>query len=241
MCRIWVSGSPAGVSAARSVRQVAASRFVIDDLALRWIVTVLFAASIAGYGCILAAQHNRWTCTVNHLLHLAMAAAMIVMAWPAGMGLPVVGPMVFFLLAAGWFVLAPGRVFSGIADRLINSYHAMKMTAMAWMYAVMSGHLPGQTCHSADHAISGSPGMHMAEMNMPVSEMSSTASEPGWITTVNSIAAVGFAIAALYWLYRYVAERRSNAVSHRAQLVVLGPLCQALMAAGAALMFAVMV
>ncbi|MGB5794512.1 MAG: DUF5134 domain-containing protein [Mycolicibacter algericus] len=214
---------------------------MIDDLALRWIVTVLFAASIAGYGCILAAQHNRWTCTVNHVLHLAMSAAMIVMAWPAGMALPVVGPMIFFLLAAGWFVLAPGRVFSGIADRLINSYHAMKMTAMAWMYAVMSGHLPGQTCHPSGHSGHGSPGMQMAAMDMSGPEAAWTETEPGWIIIVNAIAAVGFAIAALYWLYRYAAERRSNAVSHRPQPVVLGPLCQALMAAGAALMFAVMV
>lgn len=213
---------------------------MIDDLALRWIVTILFAASIAGYGCILAAQQDRWVCTVNHLLHLAMSVAMIVMAWPAGMGVPTVGPMVFFLLAGLWFVLAPGRVFSGIADRLINSYHAVKMTAMAWMYAVMSGSLPGQNCHPSRHAMHGSPGMPMAGMDMSGPETPWTATGPGWITTVNAIAAAGFAVAALYWLSRSFAARTTDPAHHTAHLTYLGTLCQSFMAAGAAIMFAVM-
>lgn len=213
---------------------------MIDDLALRWIITILFAASIAGYVYVLAAQYDRWTCTVNHLFHLAMSVAMIVMAWPAGMGLPTVGPMVFFLLAAVWFALTPGWVSPGIPQRLINSYHAVKMTAMAWMYAVMSGSLPGQTGHSSGHNMSGAPGMSMAGMDMAGPEMSSTAAEPGWMTTVNWIAAVGFAAAALFWLHRYFGERRTDPVSHTARLARLGSLCQAVMAAGAAVMFAVL-
>lgn len=213
---------------------------MIDDLALRWIVTVLFAASIAGYVYVLVAQHGRWTCTVNHLLHLAMSVAMIVMAWPVGMDLHPVGPMVFFLLAAVWFVLAPGRVSSGIPDRVITSYHAVKMTAMAWMYAVMSGSLPGQTCHPSHHALSGSPGMQMAGMDLSRPDMSWAAPEPGWITTVNSIATAGFAVAALSWLYRYLAECTTDPAPRTAQLAHLAPLCQAFMAAGAAIMFGVM-
>lgn len=209
---------------------------MIDDLALRWIVTVLFAASIAGYVYILAAQHGRWTCTVNHLLHLAMSVAMLVMAWPAGMGLSPVGPMVFFLLAAIWFVLGSSRVSSGLPDHLITSYHAAKMTAMAWMYAVMSGILPGQSCHLSDHAMSHSPEMHIAGTDMSGPEICWPACEPGWVTGVNAIAIVGFAAAALYWLYRYFAERRTQAV----YLADLGSLCQAFMAAGAAIMFGVM-
>ena len=213
---------------------------MIDDLALRWIVTALFAAGIVGYAYIIAAQPIRWTCTVNHLLHLAMSTAMIVMAWPAGMGLPTVGPMVFFLLAAVWFVLASGRVSSGIPDFLISSYHAVKMTAMAWMYAVMSGRLPGQTCHSSDHTVASSPGVHMAGMDMSGPETSWSAAEPGWITTVNAFASVGFAAAALYWLYRYFDEHRSEPVARSAYLTHLAPLCQAFMAAGTAIMFSVM-
>jgi Domain of unknown function (DUF5134) len=48
---------------------------------------------------ILVAQHDRQTSTVNHLLHLTMSVAMILMAWRVGMNLPTVGPMIFFLLA----------------------------------------------------------------------------------------------------------------------------------------------
>lgn len=112
---------------------------VIDDIVLRWIVTVLFAASTAGYAYIMSAQRVRSIDSVNHLLHLAMSMAMLVMAWPAGMTRSAVGPMAFFLLAAVWFVFASGRVPSGMPGRLTNGYHAAKMTAMAWMYAVMAG------------------------------------------------------------------------------------------------------
>lgn len=169
-----------------------------------------------------------------------MSAAMIVMAWPAGMSLPTAAPMAFFFLAAVWFVLAPGRVSSGIADRLINSYHAVKMTAMAWMYAVMSGRLPGQTYHPTDHTVAASSGMHMAGMDMSGHETPWSAAEPGWITTVNAFASVGFSAAALYWLYRYFDERRTEPVARSAHLARLAPLCQAFMAAGAAIMFGAM-
>lgn len=212
---------------------------MIDDLALRWIVTALFAAGIAGYVYIIVAQPVQWKCTVNHLLHLAMSAAMIVMAWPTGMSLPTIGPMIFFLLAAVWFAIAPGRAPGNISARVINSYHAVKMAAMAWMYAVMSGSLPGQACHPSDHTRAFSPGSHMAGMDMSGPEASWSAAEPEWIATVNAFASVGFAAAAVYWLYRYLDHRRIEPVARRAYLTHLAPLCQAFMATGTAIMFGV--
>lgn len=175
---------------------------MIGDLALRWAVTVLFGASLAGHLYGLAAQRERWICTVERLLHIVMCAAMVVMAWPIGMELPTLGPMVFFLAAAVWFVLVVAHVFSADADRLANGYHAVMMAAVAWLYAVMSGGPP----------------------------------EPEWITTVNWIAAVGFASAAVYWLYQYFAQRKTNP----ARLGDWGTLCQAFMASGMAIMFGVM-
>lgn len=201
------------------------SRFLIDDLALRWIDTALFGASIAGYVYVLVAQHGRWTRTVNHLLHQVMSVAMIAMVWPVGINLPAVGLMDFFLLAAVWFVLVAGRVSCGAPDRLTNGYNAVMMAAMAWMYAVMNDSPPGQTGHSPDH-------------NLSAPQISWTTAEPGWITTVNWFAAVGFAVAAVYWLYRYFADRRTNPVPHTARLANLQPLSQAFMAAGIAIMFA---
>lgn len=158
------------------------SRFLIDELALRWVVTVLFGLSAAGYVYILVAQHGRWTSAVNHLLHLVMSVAMIVMAWPVGMDFPTVGPMIFFLLAAFWFLLVAGRVSSGTPDRLTNGYNAVMMTAMAWMYAVMNGRLSVQTGHSSDQTLSGSPWAEMRGIDTSVHDMSWTAPEPGWIT-----------------------------------------------------------
>jgi Ca2+/Na+ antiporter len=230
-----------GIGAARSILKVAMSHFLISGLVLRWIVTVLFGVSIAGYVYVLVAQHGRWVCTVNHLLHLVMSVAMIAMVWPIGMGVPTVGSMVFFLLAAVWFLVVVYRVSSDISDRVTNGYNAVMMTAMAWMYAVMRGNLPGQTDqHLADQTVSGSPGMEMGGMDMSAPELSWTPPEPGWITTVNWIAAVGFAVAAVYWLYRYFyfADRATDPASHTAKPANLGLLSQAFIAAGIAVMFA---
>jgi uncharacterized protein DUF5134 len=216
---------------------------LMGDLALRWIVTMLFGASIASiatYVYVLVAQHGRWTNAVNHLLHLTMSAAMILMAWGVGMNLPTVGPMIFFLLAGVWFARAPTRMSTATGDRLTNGYYAVMMAAMAWMFAVMNGNLPGQIGHSSDVAQSAALAMNMSATEIRAHEMSPTGPGPGWITAVNWITTLGFAVVALYWVWRYLAERRSNPVSHAAQLARLEPLYQAFTAAGTALMFGVL-
>lgn len=214
--------------------------FVIDDLALRWTVTILFAASIAGYLYILGAQDDRWICTIEHLVHLAMSAAMIVMAWPVAMNLPKTEPMVFFLLAAAWFMVVTARISSSITGRLTNGYYGLTMAAAAWMYAIMGGGLLSRTSHSADCALADSPDMQMPGMDTSAPQMSTSATEPEWITTLNWIATAGFAIAALSWLYRYVAHHTTTAVPATGYLSHLGALCQALMADGMAIMFSAM-
>jgi hypothetical protein len=201
---------------------------LIGDLALRWAVTVLFGASMAGQLYVLAAQRERWICTVERLLHFVMSAAMLVMAWPVGMKVPTLGPIIFFLAAAVWFLLVAAHVFSGAAGRFTNGYHAIMMAAVAWLYAAMSGGLPGQLSHLPDHNMSTSPGMDMS------------APEPSWITALNWIATVGFASAAVYWLYRYFALLRNNAAPNIAHFADLGPLYQAFMASGMAIMFGVL-
>jgi hypothetical protein len=182
---------------------------VTSDLALRLVVTALFGVGIATYAYALVAQRRRWTSTVNHLLHVAMSLAMILMAWRAGIDFPTFGPVAFFALAGVWFVYLAGRASR---DRMINSYYAVTMAAMAWMYAVMGG----------------SPGGSMASgIDMPAHPMPSTPAEPAWITAVNWIVTLAFAIVALYWPCRYFAERRTNPE----------PIYQAFTAAGTALMF----
>ncbi len=190
---------------------------------LRWIVTALFGVSIATYVYLLVAQRDRSTSTVNHVIHLAMAAAMILMAWRIGMGVPAIGPMIFFVLAGAWFVRGAGQTSSAVNVRLTNSYYAVMTAAMVWMYAVMSGAVGGQTTHLPSDSLA----MNMPGMEMPGHEMSRAPAGPGWITTVDWIAALGFAVVALYWSCRYVARRQSTR---------LEPLYQACTAAGTTVM-----
>lgn len=114
---------------------------MIQDIFLRWIVTALFVLSAAECLSTSATGHRTWTAVVGRLLQVIMSIAMAVMAWPWGTTLPTIGPLVFFILAAIWFV-AIGCTRS---HDVINGYHALEMLAMSWMYAVMNGNLlPGQ-------------------------------------------------------------------------------------------------
>jgi len=208
---------------------------VITDLTLRWVVTVLFILSAVE--CAYAVVVGRRTAmfAIGQVLHLTMAVAMAVMAWPRGAELPTVAPMIFFLLAWMWFVAAAvidPRHWAG------NLYHAAMMFSMAWMYGVMNGQiLPGHARSggsSGHHHGADMPGMDMPDMPMD------TAGESGplpYIAAINWLWAVGFAIAAVWWLYRYCAVARRRAAPRYARL---GPLGQAMMAAGMAVMFGVM-
>lgn len=171
---------------------------MIQDLTLRWVITLLFAFS-AGV-CITAIVTNRHSVEsrISHSLHAIMAIAMAVMAWPGGASLPSRPPMIFFAAAAVWFAVV---VVRDTGHRAANIYHALMMLAMAWMYAAMGGlSLP---------------------MGVP------------WVMTLNWVCAVGFAAATAFWFYRFVVARVQNEKT-------VGVLCQLAMAAGMAVMFAVM-
>ncbi|WP_231639191.1 DUF5134 domain-containing protein [Mycobacterium sp. Marseille-P9652] len=210
---------------------------LMGDVAMRWVVTILFAASTTTYVYILVAQRARWTSTANHLLHLVMSVAMILMAWGVGMSLPTAAPMIFFLLSGLWFGHAASRTSTTAGDRLTNGYYAVMMAAMAWMFAVMSGGLAGQIARTSDQAEPAAAAMDMSGAEMPAHETFSAEPATGWIAAVNWIAALGFAVATLYWACRHLAKRRTIAVPHAAQLARLEPLHQVCSAAGTALMF----
>jgi len=213
---------------------------VIQELALRWAVTLLFGLSAAGFVFALASGHRHWTRAVGQVLHVVMAVAMAVMAWPKGAELPTTGPMVFFALAAAWFAVIALTRAGEPGHWVINAYDGFMMLAMAWMYAVMNSHLlPGQS--SRQHSTA------MPEMDMPGTDMSGTSMSdmpggaidegyPAWITGLNLVITIAFACAAVFWVYRYSAERNSAACTdHR-----VGVACHAMMAGGMAIMFAVM-
>lgn len=203
------------------------------DSALRLTVTTLFGVSFGAYGYSLVAQRRCWDSAVSHLLHLAMSAAMILMAWGLGMNLPAIGVMICSLLAGAWFVRLATHVPWASGDRLTNYYYAVMTAAMAWMYASMSGSLPGQAGHSTGHE----PDM----MPMPARDVSPLQPGPSWITMVNWLATLGFAAVAIHWTYRWTTQRRINPTPFTARLTYVQMLTQASTAAGTALMFAAMV
>ncbi|WP_166905504.1 DUF5134 domain-containing protein [Mycobacterium sp. DL440] len=211
---------------------------MIADLALRWVVTVLFALSAVECTYALVGSRGRPSAAVSQLLHLAMAIAMMVMAWPRGAELPTLGPMLFFLAAVVWFLA--GALRSGATQgRVVDGCHAAMMSAMVWMYAVMNGNVLGrhtetvaadghdmQVTHMAGHH--GGTAMVMEHVSVQ---------PPPWIPAINWLLTIGFVIATAVWLYRYFAARQQSetpAFSH------FGTLCRAMMAAGMAIMFGVM-
>ncbi|MDO3400279.1 DUF5134 domain-containing protein [Mycolicibacterium neoaurum] len=220
---------------------------MIADLTLRWVVTLLFAVAAAECTLTLVvARHNR-AAAIGHSLHLLMAIAMAVMAWPRGAALPTTGPMVVFLFATVWFLAVAAVVSTTAAGRLVNGYHAVMMFAMAWMYAVMNGSiLPGHSTSASTggghggggHA--GHAGHGGGSTDMPAMEPSEGSdSVPSYIDVMNWFWTVAFAVAAAFWVYRYFVTRRADEGA-TLNLVHFGTLCQAAMAAGMSIMFGVM-
>lgn len=211
---------------------------MIHDLGLRWAVTVLFALCVVAFTVAVARDHRSWVGVVGQALHIVMAVAMGVMVWPGGAALPTTGPTAFFLAAAVWFTVL-GLAPAGSGHRVSNAYHSLMMLAMAWMYAVMNGHLlPGRHGGSM-------PGMsHVPRMRAPGMDMPGmhTASAQGggatWTTAVNWVLTLGFTAATLVWVYRYFTAGQRDSTGCADQRA--GIAGQAMMAAGMAIMFGVM-
>lgn len=212
---------------------------MIADLALRWVVTVLFAMSAAECAYALVGSRGRPGAAVSQLLHLAMAIAMMVMAWPRGAELPTLGPMFFFLAAAMWFLARLLRSATA-HGRMLDGYHAAMMLAMGWMYAVMNGNVLAR--HTETVAAEGSGDMHVMHMaghsgGGTAMAMEHASASPLWISAINWLLTIGFVIATAVWLYRYFAARQQPDASPYSHL---GTLCGSMMAGCMAIMFGVM-
>ncbi|KHO19278.1 DUF5134 domain-containing protein [Mycolicibacterium setense] len=212
---------------------------MIADLALRWIVTVLFALSAAECAFALVGSRGRPGAAVSQVLHLVMAIAMMVMAWPRGAELPTLPPLFFFLAAAGWFLAVALRSRTTYG-RVVDGYHAAMMSAMAWMYAVMNGNLLVR--HTETAATAGSGDVHAIHMaghsgGGTAMAMEHASVQPLWIPAINWLLTLGFVIATAAWLYRYFAARQKSEASPFSHF---GTLCRAMMAGGMAIMFGVM-
>lgn len=217
---------------------------MIADIWLRLLVTGLFLLSAAQcvYAVAMSEQRSRAD-QVSRVLHLLMAVAMLVMAWPAGMAVPNRPPLVFFLVAAGWFVVV---LLTRTGHRIADGYHAVMMLAMAWMYAVMDGKvLPGQcsgTAADAPQSAGSMPSMPGMDMSGPASHsgaMGGCGHPSEWVTAVNWALTVLFAVAALWWAIRYFTVRQQRPEAPARLWFAVA--CQCMAAAGMAIMFAVMI
>jgi hypothetical protein len=198
---------------------------MIHDIVLRWVVIGLFALTAVEYGVAVITKPRPWTSAVNHALHVVMAVAMVVMAWPWSTQVPTTGPAVFFLLAAVTFAAMAIFAIRTTSRRELYFYHGLMMLATAWMYVIMDSHLmPAGSSTQPDMSM---PGMDVSAMNMPARNSATWSSAVGWF------GAVGFTAAAIFWTYRYVLDRRRKTAPRRS----LGDLGQAMMAAGMAIFF----
>lgn len=203
---------------------------MIHDLMLRWVVTGLFVLTAAECGLAIVINRRPWTLVVSHGLHFIMAVAMAAMAWPWRAQLPTTGPAVFFLLAAVGFVTMAVVAARTTAPRVLYGYHSLMMLATAWMYASMDGHLlpvRSGTQHRAQ------PGVPMPGMDMAGTNLAASSGPPIWFSAVNWVGTVGFAVAAIFWTYRYFTARHHQANRSRS----LANLGQAMMAAGMTILF----
>ena len=197
---------------------------VIHEIVLRWVVVGLFALTALEYGVAVVTKPRPWTSAVNHALHFVMAVAMVVMAWPWSVKLPTTGPAVFFLLAALTFGAMAIFAIHTTSRRELYAYHGLMMMATAWMYIVDDHLMPARSSARPEMSM---PGMEMSAMNM------SPCNSATWFSAVGWFGAVGFALAAVFWTYRYVLDRRRKTAPRRS----LGDLGQAMMAAGMAIFF----
>jgi hypothetical protein len=165
---------------------------VIAEPALRWIVTVAFAA--AGIVCALrCVRQGPVHCRVSDVLHALMCAAMIAMAWPAGMDLPRIPQLVLFAVATAWFagMLAAGA--TGHGGRWSLGHHTLMMAGMAWMLFVMPAVMAGMTVHDA--ASGGGHDHHAGGAAV-------TMNSPAHVVVVAVVLAVVFLVAGTAWLAR---------------------------------------
>jgi hypothetical protein len=144
--------------------------------------------------------------------------------------------LLFFLLATVWFT---AFTLGPTGHRRANVYHCVMMLAMAWMYAVMSGGLLPASSDVTSAGAGGHGSSSMPGMNMPTMDAAPDATgAPPFVTGLNWLFTIGFAVAGAWWLSWLVARRRTKPFpSGRVQL---GIAAQMMMAAGMAIMFAVM-
>ena len=164
---------------------------------------MLLAASL--YAAFRAGRKSPPATRVGFGLHAAMMTAMILMLAP-GLRWPSLPQILFFVLAAWWFVLRavsgrqlPARLPAPAegATRVSLLYNGLTMAAMAYMLAAMDVH-EGQGALAGPDA-AGLPGQaahHGSGAALPL-----RVALPGWNGLPVLVLAVAFGVAAALWAF----------------------------------------
>lgn len=120
---------------------------------------------------------------VHEVIHAVMGAVMVVMPWPAWMGVPAVWPVMFFSAAAAWYVYTILGDAHGGHGAVTAVLHAVMSAAMVWMVVAMTPMTP--------MAPAGMPAMHEA---MSAAGMTGTQE---WARVVTGVTAVLLVVGAL--------------------------------------------
>nr|WP_281392021.1 DUF5134 domain-containing protein [Brachybacterium halotolerans] len=169
------------------------------------------------------AAHQGPVATAVHVNHLVMSLAMLLMVWrPVGQVGTWVQVIIFSVF--GVLMLAGLPSVHGWVERVGVFTHLVLNAAMVWMLLAMPllmGHAMDMSSdeHAAHHG-----GGSMDSMPMQMTPA------PAWATTVNWVAVSLSFVVAVWWLVRILRER-----GHRVHAA-----CHLLMAAGMALMLALM-
>ncbi|TCP42629.1 uncharacterized protein DUF5134 [Tamaricihabitans halophyticus] len=217
---------------------------MIDAPVLRWLLTLVFAATTLWYARVLVLPAARLAVRVDAAWHMLMSIAMVAMAWPWGMSLPTVPQTVLFGVASVWFI---GRIafhrggdHAGTlaASRSAGVHHAAMMAAMAWMVAsmpsLMSGHGSDSGGGQHHHALAGGAAIPVAE--------ASQAAAPTALVVANVVLGAVCIIACLPWLAQAFDLGRGLTGSRSPGLgrVVVDRCCHAAMTFGMGVMFLAM-
>lgn len=124
---------------------------MFTGIALPLVFTVVYAG-LGVYSAAFMVVAPTGLARAGYFLHLVMSAAMIAMAWPAGMAaVPLLPATIFFTVVALWFgYLFAARNSGQLRRSQLDGHppwhqlaHGVMMLTMAWMYAAMMPELAG--------------------------------------------------------------------------------------------------
>lgn len=102
--------------------------------AVSWILTVALAAAGGCFAHRCLGPAPGVAARVSSLLHVAMCAAMLAMAWPWGTRVPAPPQVAVFAAGALWFVASAART-RRTSRALADAHHALMAAVMVWMLA----------------------------------------------------------------------------------------------------------